>query len=70
MADIATHMIGIKEPTTQTFDFSLSSNDVERINQNALEVERHLKEAAAPPFDQTRKPELWNWINPTIQKKG
>lgn len=61
-------LAGSKKATTQDLTFSLSRNDVDRLNQNIFEIERSLTEWIVPPGKEQQVPYFWNWANPTLRE--
>lgn len=54
-----------KNPEKQNFSFSLSSSNIESLNQNMAEIERILRETIDPP-EVPRKPDSYNWVHPKL----
>jgi len=67
MAEVRIHLVGSKRPTIQYLEFSLSRNDVDRLNQNVSEIERYSNELIKPPPKEQQVPYFWNWINPNLR---
>ena len=60
-------IVGVKEPTVQRFQFVLSKNDVERLQQNLDEIERYARNLVQPP--KATPLYTWNWVYPPFTEE-
>ncbi|MDP8263853.1 MAG: hypothetical protein P9M12_00035 [Candidatus Aceula lacicola] len=53
-----------KKVSVHPFEFSLTKNDIDRLNKNIDEIKRTINDAISPPEE--KKGEIWDWIRPQI----
>ena len=69
LGTICIHVLGTKEPKIQTFNFSLSKNDIDRLILNIEKNNRVEIEMILPPETHEKIPYIWSWIYPKLQSK-
>jgi len=63
-------VVGVKDPTIQTFHFTLTSVEITRLRQNLEEIERYVRDLILPPAEAERGPYRWNWAYPLFDQSN
>ena len=65
---IELRVVGVKDPTIQTFCFTLTSVEITRLRLNIEEIERYVRDLILPPVEAENHPYRWNWAYPLFDQ--